>query len=165
MARQSKTPIEKEVDQLFREQLHGRRGDSCMNPVTGGRFIFGMRGADSITAQKRNACRALVAREWHAEHSPTAPPLIVNGWDIEDARSGGGLPHLLAYFSRSLRRNDWSIAGHPPFEIFARGLLASTECPSILREDQDLVRRFPPQPIYSMEPGLLYARPTQSVRL
>jgi hypothetical protein len=150
---------------MFRQQLHGRRGDSCMNPVTGGRFIFGMRGEDSIAAQKRHACRALVAREWHAEHSPTALPLIVNGWDIEDARSGGGLPHLLAYFARSLRRNDWSIAGHPPFEIFARGVLASPECPSILREDQNLMKRFPPTPIYGMEPGLLYARPTQSVCL
>jgi hypothetical protein len=160
MSSRSKTLIEKEVDRQFR-QLSACRGDPCTNPVTGGQFIFGMRGEDSIAWQKRKACRALVAREWHASGSPTAPPLVVNEWAIEEARHGGGLSHLLGYFARSLKSNNWFIAGHPPFEIYARGVLASPECPSILKEDRELVERFPPQPIHGLEPGLLYVRPTK----
>jgi hypothetical protein len=164
MTHLSKSPIVKEVDKLFR-QLHGRRGEICTNPVTGGRFVLGMRGEDSIAAQKRDACRALVAREWHAEHSPTAPPLLVNVWDIDSAMSGGGISHLLAYFSQSVEGTDWYTAGHPTFEVYARGVLASPECPPILREDQYLVSRFPPRPIYGLAPSLLYVRPTQPVRI
>ena len=97
MSSRSKTLIEKEVDRLFR-QLSARHGDPCTNPVTGGQFIFGMRGEDSIAWQKRNACRALVAREWHADNSPTAPPLLVHEWDIEEARHGGGLSTFISLF-------------------------------------------------------------------
>jgi hypothetical protein len=155
MTHQPKSTIVKEVDRLFR-QLNGRRGASCTNPVTGERFIFGMKGEDSIAAQKLNACRALVARDWHANNSPSAPPLLIK--DIENARHGGGLSHLLAYFSRSVKAYNWAIAGHPPFETYARGALASPWCPPILRSDSALVEKFPPKPICGLEGGLLYGR-------
>jgi hypothetical protein len=155
VTRQPKSPIVKEVDRLFR-QLNGRRGTSCTNPVTGGGFESGTSREDSIAAQKCSACRALVARAWHAHNSPGAPPLLLNCRDIERARGGGGLSHLFAFFSRSVATNDWAIAGHPPFEIYARGALASPRCPTMLKNDKALVKRFPPQPIYSLGFGLIW---------
>jgi hypothetical protein len=160
----AKSPIEKEVDRLFRPLRKCPRG-LCNNPVTGDRFVLGMRGEDSIAAQKRTACRALVARAWHAHNSPSAPPLPVNVWDIDDAKKGGGLSHLLAYFAQSVACDTWCLSGHPSFETYARGVLASPECPSFFKENNDLAVRFPPQPIYGLEAGLVYVRPAKSVRI
>jgi hypothetical protein len=155
MTRHPKSPIVKEVDRQFRH-LAGRHGTSCYNPVTGGGFVFGMRGEDSIAAQKRSACRALVAREWHAHNSPSAPPLLVNCYEIEEARWKGGFSQLFAFFCQSVATANWAIAGHPPFEIYARGALASPRCPQTLKNDKALARRFPPQPIYSLGHGLTW---------
>jgi hypothetical protein len=157
MTHRLKSPITKEVDRQFR-QLVGRHGECCTNPVTGGEFVFGMRGEDSIAARKRSACRALVACAWHAHNSPNAPPLLVNWYDIEEARRGGGFSHLFACFARSVATNDWAIAGHPPFEIYAQGALASPRCPQSLKENAALAQMFPPQRIYSLGCQLIWHR-------
>jgi hypothetical protein len=115
-----------------------------------------MRGEDSIAAQKRNACRALVARDWHAQNSPTAPPLPVNVLEIAKAKKGGGLLHLLAYFAQSIASDTCYLPGHPPFEIYAQGVLASPECPSFFKQNKDLIERFPPRPIYGLKAGLVW---------
>jgi hypothetical protein len=156
MTGQSKTPIVREVDRQFRQLAGWRHGTACNNPVTGGGFVYGLRGEDSIAAQKRSACRALVACEWHAHNSPSAPPLLVDCYEIERQRWGGGLSSLFGFFSRSVATADWAIAGHPPFEIYARGALASPRCPSILKNDRSLAKRFPPQPIFSLGCGLIW---------
>jgi hypothetical protein len=82
-------------------------------------------GVDCISEQKREACRALVAGAWHAHNSPDAPPLPVHVSDIHDAKKGGGLSHLLAYFAQSLACDEWRLSGHPPFETYARRVLAA----------------------------------------
>jgi len=153
--------IRKQVDRLFR-QLHAQHNDLCRNPVTGLEFAWGI---DSVSEQKREASRALVACAWHAHNSPGAPPLPVHVWDIHDAKKGGGHLHLLAYFVQSVAAGEWRLSGHPPFETYARGVLAAPECPSFFKENNDLAERFPPQPIYGLEAGLVYVRPAKLVRI
>ena len=161
MVTSTSLPIKKQVDRLFR-QLRARRNDSCRNPVTGIEFVWGV---DSISEQKLEACRALVARDWHAANSPGAPQLPVHVWDIQNAKQGGDLSHLLAYFAQSLAREEWRFSGHPLFETYATGALASPECPWFFTENKGLLARFPPKPIYGLEAGLVYVRPTKSIHL
>jgi hypothetical protein len=158
MATGTSPSITKQVDRQFR-QLHARRGDLCNNPITGGLFVWGV---DSISDQKRDACRALVACAWHAANSPGAPPLPVHTWDIDIAKRGCGLSHLLAYFAQSVACDNWRLSGHPPFEIYAQGVLASPECPGFFTRNKTLVALFPPQPIYGLKPGLVYVSPSKS---
>jgi len=164
MATNSKSPIEKEVDRQFRPLRSQPRG-LCNNPVTGAGFVLGMKGEDSIAFQKRDACRALVARAWHAHNSPTAPPLPISAYEIADAKRGGGVMHLLAYFAQSIGSDARYLSGHPPFETYARGVLASPLCPTFFKQNKDLIERFPPRPIYGLEAGLVWRRPTNSMRL
>jgi hypothetical protein len=159
MAAGASPSIKQQVDRQFR-QLHARRGDWCNNPITGDSFVW---GSGRTSEEKRSACRALVAREWHAEHSPDALPLPVHTWDIDIAkRSASNVAHLLGYFSQSLAYDDWRISGHPPFEIYAQGVLASPECPWFFAEDKTLVALFPPRPIYGLQLGLVYVSPSKS---
>jgi hypothetical protein len=150
--------IRQQVDRQFR-QLHARRGDFCNNPITGAPLVWGL---DNISEQKRNACRALVACAWHTQNSPGAPPLPVHAWDIAAAKTGGDLSHLLAYFAESVACGEWRLSGHPPFEVYAQGVLASPKCPRFFTQDENLVARFPPRPIYGLKPGFVYVRPSKS---
>ena len=161
MATSISSSIRKQVDRLFR-QLHARRNDLCRNPVTGLQFVWGL---DSISEQKREACRALVAREWHAQAYPDAPPLPLDAMEIDKMKSGGDEQHLFAYFAQSIHCRSYYVSGHPSFDTYARGVLSAAECPSFFKQNKDLVEKFPPQPIYGLEPGLVYLNPTKLARI
>ena len=49
MVTKFRSPIEQLVDRLFSE-IKAKRGDQCVNPVTGGRFLF---GATTLSSRKR----------------------------------------------------------------------------------------------------------------
>ena len=148
--------IKNKVDSLFR-QLHAAPGERCQNPVTGGWFVRGERGEGSMAAQKRIACRALVAREWCVDHSPPdAPALPVDEYAIAEMKTGGGYSHLFAYFAQSISGRDYVVSGHPPFEVYARGALASPHAPDFFKQNAALTKRFPPRPIYGLGPGLVW---------
>jgi hypothetical protein len=67
----SETLIGREVERLFCEPpTHGSRYE---NPVTGGRFIYGI---EPIEPQKEAAYRALLAREWFALNGPADAPQL-----------------------------------------------------------------------------------------
>jgi hypothetical protein len=148
--------IKKEVDRLFR-QLHAKRGDNCRNPVTGAAFVWAV---DSITEQKSSACRARVAQERHKDFSPGAPPLVVDAYEIAEMKSGGGEMHLFGYFCQSISSRDYRVLGHPQWEIYAGGVLASSRAPDFLKQDARLIGRFPPRPIYGLGPGLVWKSAT-----
>jgi hypothetical protein len=64
--------IKAEVERLFRE-APDRHDQVRVNPVIGGLWE---NGVDPIGPQKQAALRALMAREWFAQHAPpNAPPL------------------------------------------------------------------------------------------
>ena len=141
------TQIESYVDQLFTQLPRPANGiDAGENPVTGAGFVW---GADKIEPQKREACRALRAREWFAKNGPPdVQPLPLHHQVIEDLRyQKGPLLHLLASYARSVRGRDWDIEGHPLFDVYARGVLASPYAPAFLMQDEGLRKRFPPGPI------------------
>jgi hypothetical protein len=60
------------VERMFSPISH-RRGELCQNPVTAGWFVF---GEDPIGIQKEAARKALLAREWFAQHGPPDAPLL-----------------------------------------------------------------------------------------
>ena len=155
MASITSSPIRKQVDRLFR-QLHARRNDLCRNPVTGLEFQWGV---DSISEQKLEACRALVAREWHAQASPGAPVLPVDALEIDAMKSGGGEKHLFGYYAQSIHCRGYSVSGHPPWETYARGVLASPYAPNFLSQDAQLMKRFPPRHMPGLTPYLTWEPP------
>jgi hypothetical protein len=137
--------IKSYVDELFRQLPHGY----CFNPITGENF---MNGDDPIEPHKQRACRALEAREWVKQNAPPDLPPLPLGRDIGDIKHGWGLLHLYGYFARSIAGKDYVVAGHPPFDIFAQGVLGSPFCPWQMKENAELNKRFPP--VYMPEIGI-----------
>jgi hypothetical protein len=146
---------EVEVDRLFRE-ADLERGSVCENPVTGGKFVPGI---DRIKPQKARARVALEARDWFADHGPPdAPPLPLTCGDREDLKVGG-LPHIVAWFARSLEARAYDYHEHPSFDDYARGVLASAYAPEFITRDQQLQGRFPPRHLPGLGPGLYWDPP------
>jgi len=157
------TLIKDKVDTLFQQVLSQPNGQ-CENPVTGGWFLKGESGKDSIPYQKRAAKKALLAQEWFAVHGPrNAPPLPVSAQAWEEMRSELGLNCLVGFFARSLAVRDWEVHNHPSFEDFARGLMAIDTGLWDLqnRAGPDLLKKYPPQPLVGMTPGTYWAPPKE----
>jgi hypothetical protein len=139
--------IKSYVDQLFRQLPIGY----CLNPITGESF---MNGDDPSGPHKKRACRALEAREWAKQNAPPDLPPLPLGRDIQNIKHGWGLLHLYGYFARSIAGMDYVVTGHPPFDIFARGVLASPFCHPTMRENEELIKRFPPRYLAGIGRGL-----------
>jgi hypothetical protein len=155
-----RTAIEAVVERLFRE-APDRHYEIRENPVTGGRWVSGV---DPVGPQKHAAIRALKAEEWFARHAPhDAPPLPLSYCDRECLKRGG-LPHIVAWFARSLAARGYNLDGHPLFEEFARGVMASPHTPDFIKQDQSLQTRFPPCPLPGLGSGLYWSWPLASVR-
>jgi hypothetical protein len=130
--------IEMQVNELFKDVPKGRWS---RNPVTDGCWVS---GRDPVKAQKQLACQALLAREWFAGHKPDdAPELPLTYGDREDLKTGG-LSHLVAWFARSIASRDYIVEGHPLFDKYARGVMASEFAPEFIKGDAELMRRYPP---------------------
>ena len=104
MSTNSNSLKEKEVDQLF-AKLNAKRGECCINPVTGAGFVWGI---DPIAEQKEEAIVALRAREWFALNGPPdAPPLPLTHADVEAYRNARGLAGVVGFYARSLSREGY----------------------------------------------------------
>jgi hypothetical protein len=143
------TDIKGQVDQLFRQLSIGY----CLNPITGESFI---NGDDPVGPHKQRACRALEAREWAKRNAPSDLPALPLGRDIGDIKHGWGLLHLYGYFARSIAARDYVVTGHPPFDIFAQGVLGSPHCHPLMKENAELNKRFPPRHLAGIGPGLTW---------
>jgi hypothetical protein len=156
-----KSSIEELVDRLFSE-IKAKRGQLCVNPVTGGNFVWGI---DRISTQKKEAIAALGARQWFAENGPSdAPPLPLSPNDIEDYRIARGLAGIVGFYARSLLANEYDIRRHPSFEDFASGLMACDSGLWGIENDENLKRRFPPRPLNGMGAGLCWEPPRKQKR-
>jgi hypothetical protein len=152
MTTNSNSLIKREVDRLFAE-VNAKPFGCCRNPITAGGFV---KGLDPIAPQKKDAAAALLAREWFAVNGPRdAPPLPLSHADVEDYRNARGLAGIVGFFARSLSRQEYDVCKHPPFDEFARGLMALAAERGLwgLENDETLIRRFPPRPLVGMMPS------------
>jgi len=149
MTTNSNSLIKREVERLF-GGIKATRGECCVNPITGEKFVMGL---DPIATQKKKAIAALLAREWFAVNGPPDAPLLpLNVHDRDRFRGSGGLTALVGFYARSLSRQRYDVCNHPSFDDFARGLMALAKERGLwqLEEDETLMRRFPPRPLVGM---------------
>jgi hypothetical protein len=154
------TEIKAEVERLFRE-APDRHQDIRENPVTGSRWC---NGEDPIAPQKQAALRALMAREWFAQHAPPNAPLLPLSYQARERMKSGGLPHIVAWFARSLEARNYNVDGHPLFEEYAKGVMASRYAPEFITKDRHLQTQFPPCPLSGLGPGLYWEWPLARIR-
>jgi hypothetical protein len=144
-----------DVDLLFRNMPDKNASIRC-NPVTGGHWL---NGVDPIGPQKTLARQALQAREWWRANGPAGAPVLPLSYEErESLKLGGGFPYLIASFACSLAKRDYILDGHPLFDDYARGVLASPLAPDFLTGDAELLRLYPPKPLSGLGPGLIYRR-------
>ena len=152
------TKVNYGVEELF-ENAPDRYAEVRENPVTGETFVAGL---DPIRPQMARAQAALDAHEWFAAHKPgDAPELPLRQVDREDLKVEG-LPYIVSVFARSLADRNYRTDGHPKFDEYARGVMASDMTPEFIRKDPQLVRRYPPVPLRGMGPGLKWRDPKSS---
>ena len=150
------------VDWQFSE-MKAKRGDYCVNPVTGEDFIW---GEDPIAEQKKAAIKALRARRWFEVNGPSdAPRLPLSYDDVEDYRQAGGLAAIVGFFARSLEANEYDVDRHPSFEDFARGLMACNSGFWGVEKNAEMRKRFPPRPLNGMNCGLYWEPPRKQKRV
>ena len=116
----SETPMGREVERMFGE-ISATRGDLCVNPVTGGDFVYGF---DPIKKQKEAAYTRILVREYFVLNGPADAPLIpTDERDRGHAKYAAGLlGFITAQFIWSMEsQNDLKV--HPPFADFAAGML------------------------------------------
>ena len=160
------TLIKDKIDELFQDVLSQPNG-LCENPVTGGSFMKGESGKDSIPYQKRAAERALLAQDWFAVHGPrNAPPLPLIAWEWDEMRYGctGGLETLIGFYARSLSFRDWMVHSHPSFKDFARGLMVFPDIRMRAGQDPLVLRRYPSRPLTGMADGAFWEPPMVDCR-
>jgi hypothetical protein len=149
------------VDRLFRD-APDRRDWLRVNPVTGA----GFNGRDPIKQQKEAAYRVLAAREWFDSVRPADAPPLPLSYSERESLKVGGLSSVVAWFARSLENLNYDFNKHPSFDDYARGVLASPIAPDLIKTDQGLISRYPPNKLYGLEPGLYWesAWPLASIR-
>jgi hypothetical protein len=146
-----------EVERLF-ANCTAQRGQICRNPVTAGSYVA---GEDPIKPQKEAAARVLAAREWFRRFGPPGlPPLPLNYDEREDLKSGG-VPHVWAWFARSLEGRDYNVLEHPGWADFAPGVMASEFAPGFIKNDEELKRLYPPKALPGLGPGLYWLPPAE----
>jgi hypothetical protein len=123
------------------------------NPITGSRWLS---GADPISEQIRTATRALMARDQFAAMAPPDAPPLPLSYDAREKLKVGGLPHIVAWFDRSIGSFKYDFGMHPTFEPYARGVLASPYAPDFITQDPKLQQRFPARQLKGLGPSLYW---------
>jgi hypothetical protein len=147
---------EEEVNRLFRN-IKRSCESITFNPVTGSQFVPAL---DGIGRQKRIGEKALLARDWfEAQRPPDAPELplgLRNCIDLRDEAiiAENWIAYVVSRFGESIAHRGYRTEGHPLFEEFARGLMASDMWPDEMHKDPDLLRRYPPKPLPGLKHGI-----------
>jgi hypothetical protein len=155
-----------EVKRLF-AHAPDRSEELRCNPVTGGRFHGRL---DPVGEQEREAYRALRARAWYAKDGPQhVQPLPLSYDEREHLKhyaninNLGGLPHIVAWFARSLAYRDNVHEGHPSFGRYVCGVLASPQAPDFIKNDASL-QCYQPCLLEGLNSGLIWKSESASVR-
>jgi hypothetical protein len=118
-------------------------------------LISGVDTKWTLAKQKRFEGQALVAREWFEQHKPPDVPPLPIGYNERERLKAGGLPHILAWYARSLAGRDYNFLEHPSFEDYACGVMATEKhAPGFITKNEEMRKRFPPRPLRGLGPGL-----------
>jgi hypothetical protein len=145
------------VDRLFR-QAADRSYSRRSNPIIGGHWL---NGVDRVGPQKEAACRALVVRAWFAWSNPGMPALPLSAVERSDLKRLRGSDYLLSEYAASLEGQKYDTFKHPPFEQYARGVMACPLAPEFIRNDPKLLKRYPLRPLPGLGPGLCWNDPAK----
>ena len=162
----SETLVGREVERLFSETT-ASHGEVYENPVTGGRFVYGI---EPIEPQKQAACRALLAREWFALNGPADAPQLPIAYEEREYlkwRTGRPLDYVVAQYARSLGTH-YDMTEHPSFSEFVSGLLwdhdnGGSGLPLSPEGLAELKRRYPPQKLEGLS-SYSWSRPAREKR-
>jgi hypothetical protein len=108
--------------------------------------------------------RARFARAWFAENGPPDIQPLPLGYAEREGLKGGGAPHILAWYARSLACRKYNVLEHPPFNDYARGVMASEYAPDFIIRNEELRHRFPPRLLKGLGPGLCWEPPKEAAR-
>ena len=158
-----KSLIDCEVERLFRDVSRDHH-NSCINPVTDGRYVAGL---DPIKPQKEKARRALLAREHFSLYGPAdAQPLPLSGDEIDEMACRGHLiTRVVRQFARSLSNREYDIEEHPSFSDYASGLLWEMDRGNEFipdyppNEDAEVRKRYPPRRLEGIGCGAKWLPP------
>jgi hypothetical protein len=111
-------------------------------PVIGGWFLPDLGHAHLLPY----VCAALCAREQFRRTAPPWAPLLpLRDEDCDElVNDDDRRLNLVGYYCSSMRHAEWDYQQHPPFAVFASGLLAYPSTPGPIRNDRELQREFPP---------------------
>jgi hypothetical protein len=156
--------IAREVDRLFEEDRKKHYGQLSDIPTVGGSYIPGQENGGVIRSLKKRARAALYAREWFKINGPADAPPLPLSMSEREALKRGGVPHILAWYARSLWCRDYDVLEHPSFEHYACGVMASEYAPDFITKNEELRQRFPPRPLDGLGPGLCWRPPKEHAR-
>jgi hypothetical protein len=105
--------------------------------------------------------RARFARKWFADNGPPDIQPLPLGYDERESLKGGGVPHILAWYARSLACRKYDVLEHPLFDDYARGVMASEYAPDFITKNEELRQRFPPLLLKGLGPGLCWKPPEE----
>jgi len=144
--------VSEQVERLF-DQADDRYEKIRTNPVTGTTWVPGI---DPLAPQKRMARAALLAQEQFRGRGPAGIELPLSYEERERLRAEGSIEYVMSCFARSVADNDFKLEGHPSFEEYARGFLASPNAPPSIKADVDLLKRYSPKPLAGLGAGLIW---------
>ena len=105
---------------------------------------------------------ALAARRWFAENGPPDLQPLPLGYRERERLKHGGADHILAWYARSFEGQDYDWRQHPPFDEYARGVMASEFAPNSIKNDETLRKRFPPRPLEWLNNGMDWEPPART---
>ena len=103
------------------------------------------------SAVLRHAC------EYFSQTAPADAPPLPRSYEEREKLKVGGVPHIVAWFARSLEVCNYDFGIHPLFSPYARGVLASSHAPEFITQDLTLQQRFPPLPLKGLGRGLYWS--------
>jgi hypothetical protein len=154
---QPKNAVDAEVERLFKEHPP-IKGEVCTNPVMGTTYLGGV---DPIGPQKQDARARLLAREEYGLNVPAdAPPFPLSYAEREDHRRMGRVHTISALYAGSLESLGNDRKSHPSYHDYACGVMASEHNGyTSLKEDAELLKRFPPRQLPGLGPDLCWRPP------
>jgi hypothetical protein len=155
--------IAREVDRLFEEDRKKHYGQLSTIPIVRGSYVPGQENRGVIGSLKKKARAALLARKWFADNGPPDIQPLPLCYAEREALKGGGAPHILAWYARSLESRKYDVLEHPLFDDYARGVTASEYAPDFIKKEQ-LLKRFPPRVLPGLGPGLYWQPPEEHAR-
>ena len=105
---------------------------------------------------------ALAARKWFAENGPPDLQPFPLGYGERERLKHGGADHILAWYARSLEHLNYDWRLHPSFDDYARGVMASKDCPYFVKDDEELQKRFPPRPLAYLNNAMVWEPPART---